>query len=611
MSRVARSYALAAVTLWCTACGDDSTPDSGPKDAGDTSPTDSGTPAPRDAAADSAAHDAAQSDAARPDAAAQSDAGTAPDIDASGGPGPSEAGVIDSNDASVDTGVAEAAVAEAAVPDTGVADTGVADAGAADAGQTGTAPDAGTDSGRADAGASDASTADAGGATHDAGLVEPTFTKRVVTSGLSGPWEITWGPDGRLWISERSGKRILRVNPANGSRSTALTLADAYQASGQDGVLGLALHPRLLKDEDLDYVYVAYTYDADAGNDVDRRAKIVRFRYDSQNETLGSPLELISGLSASVEHNSGRLVFGPDNRLYYTLGDQGHNQFDNTCLPVHAQDLPTQSDVDGENWAQYQGKVLRIALDGSIPSDNPVLAGVRSHVYTYGHRNAQGIVFGPDGKLYASEQGPKTDDEVNLIVAGKNYGWPHVAGFRDDKAYVYGNWSAASPEPCSSFSYSDYDIPSAVPLQRESEWSHPDFVPPLKTFYTVDNGFDFTDPACAGNEFICWPTIAPSSIDLYRSGQSGVPTWGNSLLVTSLKEGTVFRLRLSDDGLTTVGEPSPLFKTTNRYRDLAIAPDRRTFYVVTDSDGATSGPSTGSTVNLENRGAILEFRTND
>lgn len=600
--RAARCYTFAAVALWLTACGDDGAP-GGPGDAGDGTPTDGGAPVVRDAAPDSATRDAAQVDAARADAA-QRDADSPSDIDASQDASATEAGPSDATAAAPDTGAADASTADTDAADTGAADTGIADTGApdaGDAGQTSTLPDAGV----GDAGAPD------GGTASDGGVVEPSFDKRVVTSGLSSPWEVTWGPDNRLWVTERAGKRVIRVNPSNGSRTTALTLADAYQASGQDGVLGLALHPRLLRGEGLDYVYVAYTYDADPGNAVDRRAKIVRFSYDSQTESLGSPLNLLTGLSASSDHNAGRLVFGPDSRLYYTIGDQGHNQFENTCRPIRAQDLPTQSDVDASNWARYQGKVLRIALDGGIPSDNPVLAGVRSHVYSYGHRNPQGIVFGAGQKLYASEQGPKTDDELNLLVAGQNYGWPHVAGYRDDKAYVYGNWSAASPEPCSSFAFSDYDIPSAVPVQRESEWSHPDFAPPLKTFYTVDTGFDFTDPACAGNEFICWPTIAPSSIDSYQPGPGGLTAWGDALLVTSLKEGTVFRIRLSDDGLSTVGEAVALFKTTNRYRDLAIAPDRRTFYVITDSEGSTSGPTTGSTLNLENRGAILEFSVAD
>src|SRR6185436_8647300 len=116
--------------------------------------------------------------------------------------------------------------------------------------------------------------------------------------------------------------------------------------------------------------------DADAGPLVVRRMKVVRLTYDRKNETLGSTVELLAGLPASNDHNSGRLRFGPDGKLYLTVGDQGRNQFGNKCLPVRAQDLPTQQDVARSSWLLYQGKVLRINPNGSIPADNPLLAGV-------------------------------------------------------------------------------------------------------------------------------------------------------------------------------------------------------------------------------------------
>jgi PQQ-dependent dehydrogenase (s-GDH family) len=465
-------------------------------------------------------------------------------------------------------------------------------------------PDAAHDSGTVDEDSGvepDAGPSDAGPPNEDA------FALRVVALGLEAPWEVAWGPDEQLWITERVGKRVIRVDPMTGAKTTALSVTDAYQAAGQDGVLGLALDPRLGHASGADFVYLAYTYDADSSVAIDRRAKIVRYAYDGSAHTLGSPVTLIEGMPASNDHNSGRLAFGPDDHLYYTIGDQGKNQFDNMCFEIRAQYLPSQGEVDQADWSAYQGKVLRLELDGSIPSDNPLIGGVRSHIYSYGHRNAQGIVFGPDGKLYADEQGPKTDDEINWIRAGHNYGWPQVAGYQDDKAYVYGNWSASSPEPCANLTFSDYAWPTSVPETREAEWSSPDFTPPLMTFYTVDDGYNFMDPACAGIEFICWPTIAPSSLDIYVAGNDGLQTWGTSLLLTSLKTGSVFRVHLSANGETTVGAATELFKTTNRYRDLAIAPDKRTFYVITDSDGSTSGPTSGSTQELDHRGAILEF----
>ena len=116
-----------------------------------------------------------------------------------------------------------------------------------------------------------------------------------------------------------------------------------------------------------------------------------------------------------------RLVFGPDERLYYTIGDQGANQYDNKCVPNRAQALPSQREVDAGDWSTYRGKILRVALDGSIPSDNPALDGVRSHIYSYGHRNPQGLAFDSSGRLYSSEHGPRRTTR-STASAGWNTG---------------------------------------------------------------------------------------------------------------------------------------------------------------------------------------------
>ncbi|MFC5102646.1 glucose/sorbosone family PQQ-dependent dehydrogenase [Kibdelosporangium philippinense] len=417
---------------------------------------------------------------------------------------------------------------------------------------------------------------------------------RVVTSGLADPYEITWGPDGFIWATEKSGLRVVRIAPRTGAQKTAVTIPDAIH-SAQDGVLGMALHPGLLHGED--FVFVAYTYDADPGPDVVRRTKIARYTYDIQSQRLVRPGGVIIGLPGGVDHQSARLVLGPDGKLYYTIGDQGANQFAAKCEPNLAQRLPTAAEVRALDWTAYQGKVLRLNQDGSIPADNPVLAGVRSHVFSYGHRNAQGLVFGSNATLYSSEHGPKTDDEVNIISRGTNYGWPHVAGFRDDKAYVYGNWSAA-PD-CEELAFDDYTIPPSVPQNKETDWHSRDFAGPIRTFHTVPSDHDFKDPKCAESKiwYLCWPTVAPASLD-YVSG---------SLLMPVLKEGTVYRLALSPDG-KKVTSVKPLWRTTNRYRDTAISPDNKRVYVATDSAGNTKDPSGKPTNKLRNPGSILEFR---
>jgi PQQ-dependent dehydrogenase (s-GDH family) len=400
------------------------------------------------------------------------------------------------------------------------------------------------------------------------------FSMRVVASGLENPWQMRWGPDGRLWVTERTGKRVVRVNPADGSRIVAVTIADAVQHHAQDGVLGLALHPDLLKGRGADFVYIALTHDVDPGEAEVRRLAIRRYLYDARSETLGNPTDILDNLPAGDDHISGRLIFGLDQKLYLTVGDQGYNQLSLFCSPIHAQDLPSAEDVRTRNFQKYEGKILRIGLDGSIPSDNPVLDGVRSHVYSYGHRNAQGLIQAPDGKLYASEHGPSMDDELNLIQGGKNYGWPYVAGYKDDRVYVYANWSLSAPTPCASLKFNDIVAPPSVPQQKESAWSGPNFMPPLRTFFTVGPEYRFAEQGNA--------TIAPSGIDVYTTTTGGISGWARSVLVTGLIRGTVYRVKVNDSGDAAVGPTLEYFTARERYRDVLIAPDGRTIYVATD-----------------------------
>jgi len=426
------------------------------------------------------------------------------------------------------------------------------------------------------------------------------FAMRVVTQGLDAPWEVTWGPDGQLWVTERRGRRVLRVNPADGAQSVALLLPEAHQSVTQDGLLGLALHPGLLRGTQNDVVFVAYTYDDAPGPAFLRRMAVRRYAYDASTGRLGSPADILTGLPVHDDHIAGRLKFGPDGMLYLTLGDEGSNFGGNRCNVNHAQDLPTTAEISARNWTNYQGKVLRIAADGSIPADNPVLGGVRSHIYSYGHRNPQGLVFGPGGRLYESEHGPDTDDEVNLIEAGGNYGWPRVAGYRDDKVYVYANWSASSPAPCASLPPQGRGgIPPSVPQQAENTFTAPDFKPPLQTFFTVEPATEAQRKS--GN------TVAPGSLDIV-SAPTGVPGWNTSLLLPVMLRGLVYRIALGADGRSAMGVPIEYFKTTNRYRDLAVGPDQRTFYIVTDNEGRTTD-ATGTPVRtVANPGAILEFK---
>jgi PQQ-dependent dehydrogenase (s-GDH family) len=419
-----------------------------------------------------------------------------------------------------------------------------------------------------------------------------------------------------LWVTERTGKRVSRIDPVSGKQSVAITIAEVSAPGVQDGLLGMALHPELLRGAGTDYVYVAYTYvDQSKGGDAsvtDPKSpfrylygKIVRFTYGSADGKLSEPVDLITGLPAGDDHNAGRLKIGPDKKLYFTIGDMGNNQLGNYCLPIEAQRLPTQREVDSRDYAAYVGKSLRLNLDGSVPDDNPVLAGVVSHVFTYGHRNPQGLDFGPDGTLYSTEHGPKTDDEVNILKAGANYGWPHVAGRQDNNAYQYDRWAEATT-PCASLTYSDPATHPSVPSDRESAFTKP-FVPPIATMFTVQSGYNFHDPVCKGIDYICWPTVGVSSVEHYQSKGDGIPGWDRVLLLTTLKRGSLYVAPLNAEGQATAGHMSRYFQSDNRFRDTAVGPGGKTIYVATDPNGLAEAGAGGTTTTKRYPGAILAF----
>lgn len=418
------------------------------------------------------------------------------------------------------------------------------------------------------------------------------------------PWEITYGPDDKLWLTERVGEKIVRISTTGGAIETLIDLSSKVANSKQGGLMGMAIHPDLyanIATTTNNYVYAAYSYENSG-----LKLRFVRLVYNhntgvlTEDTSLDANGTLLEGLPASGDHNSGRLIIGPDYKLYYTIGDQGANQFDYSCNPVLSQVLPT-SPTDYDN---YPGKTLRLNLDGTIPSDNPILNGVQSHVNTYGHRNAQGIIFAKDGTLYASEHGAKVDDEINVIKSAQNYGWPEIAGYYDNLAYTYCNWSSLGGS-CNAGSFSDHNCPSGAETATEYE-SYPtandvpaNFEPPIGTYGSTIA----TDPA---GGWFTWPTIAPSGIDIHET--NNIPGWGRSLLIPSLKKGTIYRAKLTADGSDIVNDTYEEFHSSNdRYRDIAISPDGLTIYAITDNSGGTSGPSSESNVSIENGGTIIKI----
>lgn len=434
------------------------------------------------------------------------------------------------------------------------------------------------------------------------------FDAHVLVDGLDNPWNIHYGPDNMLWVTERTGKRIVRVNPENGNKKVAVTIDEVLAGGGHQGILGMALAPDFMKANSKNYVYVLYTYKPAVNSPELGYKKLVRFEYDTKSETLKNPATVLEKLPAGDDHNGGRVVIGPDGMIYVSFGELGHNQFAHFREPIEAQRLPTSAEVMNQDWQAYVGKVLRISPDGSVPFDNPMLNGVKSHVFTYGHRNPQGLAF-VDDKLYSCEHGPSTDDELNLLESGGNYGWPHVAGFIDDQAYKYANWSKAPAN--ANLQWDANVIDPSVPIQNETDWLVPlNFKAPVKTFHTVRTGYNFHDgDAYGGLGYVMWPTVGPSSL-MYYPENGPIKEWRNSLLITTLKNGTLYKVRLDSTKDNVQGDVTTFFHTPNRYRDICMSPDMKTIFIITDNGGSTRGYDMQPTDKNQNPGAIIVLKYN-
>ncbi|MCK3655673.1 dehydrogenase [Pasteurellaceae bacterium Macca] len=424
--------------------------------------------------------------------------------------------------------------------------------------------------------------------------LEPQFETKVLIANLNAPWEMVWGADNYLWVTERQGKSIVRIHPETGEKDVLVTIENIHVGPQHEGILGLALAPDFLQKESKNYVYTAYTY----LNGENEQAKIVRFEYDVEGKKLHNETTILDGIPASSDHNAGRLIFGKDGKLYYTIGDNGNNQFKRLYNEIESQRIPTADEIVKGDYTAYAGSTLRLNADGTIPEDNPRINGVKSHIFTYGHRNHQGLVFVGD-TLYSSEQGPSTDDEINILKAGKNYGWPHIAGFQDDQAYQYINHSLSKTRPADG-------KPQDVKGEKESDWQHADFEAPVKTFFTVNNQYNFNDKTCGETAYICWPTIAPASITYYPK-EGAIKGWQHALIVSSLKNGSLYVLPLNADGKNVRGDVKTYFHSNNRYRTTVVSPDGKKIYVATDVKGNVMGVDGQVTNQLANPGSILVF----
>ena len=306
-------------------------------------------------------------------------------------------------------------------------------------------------------------TADSGGAP-----VERVEVSTLATD-LEVPWSFAFLPGGVALVTERDSGRLLRVSLSGDVREIQ-TLPEG--GSGEGGLLGVAVSPDYEVDR---YIYAYYTTEADN--------RVVRFR---MGET---PEPILTGIPVNTYHDGGRIKFGPDGMLYVSTGDAGDAE-------------------NSQDRNSLGGKILRIEPDGSIPPDNPF---PDNPVYSYGHRNVEGLAWDAQGRLYASEFGQNTWDEVNRIEAGENYGWPAVEG-------------------------------------RGGE----------------DNGY--VDP------ITIWPTseASPSGAEIMVDG--AIPQWEGDLFVAALRGERLWHLELNDRG-EVVATEKLLDGEIGRVRDVTQAPD--------------------------------------
>jgi glucose/arabinose dehydrogenase len=234
----------------------------------------------------------------------------------------------------------------------------------------------------------------------DVGTAAGRSGDATVATNLEVPWGIAFLPGGDALVSERTTGRILRLPAGGGAPEVAMEVPGVDTAAGEGGLLGLAVSPDYREDE---LVYAYYTTADDN--------RIARFRLGEE------PDPVLTGLARAELHNGGRIEFGPDGKLYATVGDTGNGEL--------------AQDPESEN-----GKILRMEPDGGVPADNP---DPGSRVWSLGHRNVQGLAWDDAGRLWATEFGEQDADEVNLIRPGANYGWPEVEGEGDTQGGRFTN----------------------------------------------------------------------------------------------------------------------------------------------------------------------------
>ena len=337
--------------------------------------------------------------------------------------------------------------------------------------------------------------------TADLTPVHPVAEPVVIASGLQAPWSILRLPGGATLISERDTTRVREVLPG-GSLRVAGTI-EAAQPNGEGGLLGLAFLADEAAPGGAGWVY-AYLSTA-----TDNRIERMPLAGSPGSHTLGASTLVLDAIPRAGNHNGGRIAFGPDGLLYATAGDAGD--------PANAQNL-----------GSLGGKILRLTPTGGVPEDNPF----STMVYSFGHRNPQGLAWDSRGQLWASEFGQNTWDELNRIVPGGNYGWPLVEGQAGDAAYIdpQQQWSTDRASPSGITIVNDtifmaslrgqrlWSIPITGPSSttEPTEWFVQDYgrlrdvvSGPAGTLWFVSNNTDGRGAPAAGDDRLFQVAVGP------------------------------------------------------------------------------------------------------
>jgi glucose/arabinose dehydrogenase len=328
------------------------------------------------------------------------------------------------------------------------------------------------------------------------------FQLVTVAEGLEHPWSLAFLPDGDMLVTERPGRlRVIRQGQLDPSPVPGLP---EISAGGQGGLLDVALHPDFAENG---LIYLSYAGASIRG----RGTEVARARFDGVRLADLETILMVRPKSSGGRHFGSRLAFAPDGTLYVTAGERGESE--------RAQDLSDPA-----------GSVIRITDDGGVPPDNPFVGrdDARPEIYSYGHRNPQGLTVHPEtGAIWAVEHGPRGGDELNLLSAGANYGWPVV---------TYGE------------SYAGFPIGEGT--------SKPGMVEPVR--YWV-------------------PSISPSGLAFYMG--DAFPRWRGNLFLGALSGRALVRLEL--DGDRVVHEERLLADLGARIRDVRSGPDGL-LYLLTD-----------------------------